>query len=135
MFRTEMAKAFNRPTLNSVAAEHQMVDLMGREWLPFGDPLSSADRFVICRTVARDGYDSSGVLESRDTLFPSSRVPFVAGDLILSVRARTLGTRSIFAVTPKCRSLSCECDRHLHNCPRRGIASNNLDGRHEHGHV
>jgi hypothetical protein len=135
MFRTEMARVFNRPTLNSVAVERQMVDFTGREWLPLGNPLSSADRFVICRTVARNGYVSSRVLESRETLFASSHVPFVAGDLILSVRARTLGTRSIFAVTPKCRSLSCECDRHFHNGPRRGTASNKLDGCHEHGHV
>jgi hypothetical protein len=135
MFQTVMVKALNRSGFDSNVVENPLVRFAGHEVFPGGNRSPNADRSVFCRAASGRFAISSRVLLSRTPFVTTTPDSFIVDHEALNARVNTLDTASLFVGTAKCRALSCECDRHFHNCPRRETASGNLDGRHKHGHL
>ena len=134
MFRTVTIKALIRNTLIAMNVRRRSDDEGLGEHL-VATPSSGAVRFVDDGSESSDRLGPFDVNESRDDGSPYPHVSFDAGDLVLSVRARTIGARSIFSDAQKYRPLNCECNEQVHTHRRRMNASHHFDGRHERGRL
>ena len=135
MLRIETAHEFDWTGFNSVDADDRWSQFACRVVRPTSVSTLTARWCEFSRAES----SNLSILETdrrpRVTLLVPLPVSAKCGDAQFSIETDTLGAETLVADTPECRALGCECDNQIHNFQLHAIASNNVDGRHERGHV